>query len=72
MSVYDRAAGVDWPDLTAEDLDDPRCSHCRADKPDLAGLSIAETDEWEGEEYGFCGLACLVLFVRSRYMDAPS
>jgi hypothetical protein len=48
------------------------CSQCKAEKPDRVGLSLIETDELEAEDFGFCSLACLVEFVRTRYMEAAA
>ena len=55
-----------------EDLDPPQCCNCKAEKPDRVGLSLIETDELEAEDFGFCSLACLVLFVRERYIEVAS
>jgi hypothetical protein len=43
------------------------CDQCRAEKPDTVGLSLIETEEEEAEEYGFCSLPCLVIFVQKHY-----
>jgi hypothetical protein len=48
------------------------CSHCKSKKPDLIGLSMAETVELDAEEFGFCSLACLVVFVRTRYIEVAA
>ena len=52
--------------LEAED-EYARCSQCGAEKPDTVGLSLIETEEEEAEEYGFCSLPCLAIFVRKHY-----
>lgn len=65
------SATITEPVRSTADAEEPyRCSHCKAEKPDAAGLILAETAELEAEEFGFCTLACLVLFVRTRYMEA--
>ncbi len=54
--------------LDAEPEDDyVHCDQCGAEKPDTVGLSLIETEEEEAEEYGFCSLPCLVVFVRKHY-----
>ena len=55
-----------------EDRDLDRCDECRRYKADQVGLTLIETDELEAEDFGFCSLACLVLFVRSRYIEVAS
>lgn len=48
------------------------CDHCGLAGPDRAGLTVARDDQAVAEEFGFCSLACLVLFVRARYIETPA
>lgn len=49
-----------------------RCSHCKRQRPDRVGLSLLETDELEAEDHGFCSIACLAVFVRTRYIETAA
>ena len=62
MSAYDHPTVL----LDAEDEYD-HCCQCGAEKPDTVGLSLIETEEEEAEEYGFCSLPCLAVFVQKHY-----
>lgn len=46
------------------------CSYCGKAGVDKVGLSIAGATPLDIEELGFCSTACLVLFVRRRFIEA--
>lgn len=43
-----------------------KCDFCRSIGEDRAAVSA------EGQEWGFCSVACMVLFVRSTYIEVRS
>lgn len=49
-----------------------RCSHCKRQRPDRVGLSLLETDDLEAEDFGFCSIPCLAVFIRSRYIETAA
>ena len=49
-----------------------RCDQCGRAGADQAGISVARLDRLCPDEFGFCSLVCMVLFVRARYMEAAN
>lgn len=48
------------------------CDQCGRAGADRAGLTVARDDQPYADEHGFCSLACLVLFVRTRYIEVAA
>lgn len=44
------------------------CSQCQAEKPDAVGLTVMDVAPcMEAEDFGFCSIPCLVIFVQKHY-----